>query len=66
MFDLKDGISNNMASAVPLRFVTKMEIQYGVRLSVMFYHKDGNSIWRPSVRYVLSQRWKFKQYGIRR
>ena len=43
MFDLKDGISNNMASAVPLRFVTKMEIQYGVRLSVMFYHKDGNS-----------------------
>jgi hypothetical protein len=69
MFDLKDGISNNMASAVPLRFVTKMEIQYGVRLSVMFYHKDGNankwrpsffmfdhkdgnSLWRPSVCYV--------------
>jgi hypothetical protein len=31
-----------------LCLITKMEIHYGVRLSVMFDHKDGNSkVWHP-------------------
>ena len=55
-----------MASVCPLCFITKMEIQTiwhpsltkmemqtnGRPSFFMFDHKDGNSIWRPSVCYV--------------